>query len=177
MFSHVQCSEFVAVKKLGDKWEEDSSKSITISSDEVRAYFAGAYYLVEGNDENGGTITLSEKFAGLGQADSNYAFRGVIKGKKYNGNKMVIVNYSDKPLVPVSNGCVIKDLDIRVNAEINLTNNLNGANGQLTYVGGTPVYGAVIGKIMGGDNVIDAVSVKFSDSKIQRNSCCNHQGC
>ena len=160
-------SEFVAVKKLGDKWEEDSSKSITISSDEVRAYFAGAYYLVEGNYENGGTITLSEKFAGLGQADSNYAFRGVIKGKKYNGNKMVIVNHSDKPLVPVSNGCVIKDLDIRVNAEINLTNNLNGANGQLTYVGGTPVYGAVIGKIMGGDNVIDAVSVKFSDSKIQ----------
>lgn len=161
-------SEFVAVKKSGDEWVEDTSKSISITKADVCSYLAGAYYLVEGNAENGGTITLSEKFAGLGQAGSDYAFRGVITGKKYNGNKMVIENPSDKPFVSVSNGCVVKDLDIKVTAKtITLTNDKNGADGQLTYDNGTPVYGAVIGRILGGDNIIDDVSVSFSNTKIQ----------
>lgn len=161
-------SEFVAVKKSGDEWVEDTSKSISITKADVCSYLAGAYYLVEGNAENGGTITLSEKFAGLGQAGSDYAFRGVVVGKDYNGNKMVIENPSDKPFVSVSNGCVVKDLNIKVTAKtINLTNDKNGADGQLTYDNGTPVYGAVIGRILGGDNIIDDVSVSFSNTKIQ----------
>lgn len=162
-------SKFVAVKKSGTEWVEDTNKSITISTNEVRAYLAGAYYLVEGNDENDGIITLSDKFAGLGQTGSDYAFRGVIAGKDYNGNKMVIENPSDKPFVSVSNGCVVKDLDIKVTAQtITLTNDKNGKSGQLSYEDGTPVYGAVIGKILGGDNIIDGVSVAFSNTtKIQ----------
>lgn len=161
-------SEFVAVKKSGDEWVEDTSKSISITKADVCSYLAGAYYLVEGNAENGGTITLSEKFAGLGQAGSDYAFRGVVVGKDYNGNKMVIENPSDKPFVSVSNGCVVKDLDIKVTAKtITLTNDKNGADGQLTYDNGTPVYGAVIGKILGGDNIIDGVSVAFLNTTIQ----------
>ena len=161
-------SNFVAMKKSGDEWVEDTDKSISIKKADVCSYLAGAYYLVEGNDENGGTITLSEEFAGLGQTGSDYAFRGVIAGKKYNGKKMVIKNPSDKPFVSVSNGCVIKDLDIKVTAKtITLTNGKNGADGQLTYGNGTPVYGAVIGKILGGDNIIDGVSVAFSNTKIQ----------
>lgn len=161
-------SKFVAVKKSGDEWVEDTGKSISITKADVCSYLAGAYYLVEGNAENGGTITLSEKFAGLGQAGSDYAFRGVITGKKYNSNKMVIENPSDKPFVSVSNGCVVKDLDIKVTAKtITLTNDKNGADGQLTYDNGTPVYGAVIGRILGGDNIIDDVSVSFSNTKIQ----------
>lgn len=161
-------SNFVAMKKLGDEWVEDTDKSISITKADVCSYLAGAYYLVEGNDENGGTITLSEEFAGLGQTGSDYAFRGVIAGKKYNGNKMVIENPSDKPFVSVSNGCVIKDLDIKVTAQtITLTNDKNGKSGQLTYGEGTPVYGAVIGKILGGDNIIDGVSVAFSNTTIQ----------
>lgn len=161
-------SEFVAVKKSGDEWVEDTGKSISITKADVCSYLAGAYYLVEGNAENGGTLTLTEKFAGLGQAGSDYAFRGVVVGKKYNGNKMVIENPSDKPFVSVSNGCVVKDLDIKVTAKtITLTNDKNGADGQLTYDNGTPVYGAVIGRMLGGDNIIDDVSVSFSNTKIQ----------
>lgn len=161
-------SNFVAMKKSGNEWVEDTDKSISITKADVCSYLAGAYYLVEGNDENGGTITLSEEFAGLGQTGSDYAFRGVIAGKKYNGKKMVIKNPSDKPFVSVSNGCVIKDLDIKVTAKtITLTNDKNGKSGQLTYGEGTPVYGAVIGKILGGDNIIDGVSVAFSNTKIQ----------
>lgn len=162
-------SKFVAMKKSGNEWVEDTDKSISIKKADVCSYLAGAYYLVEGNDENGGIITLSEEFAGLGQTGSDYAFRGVIAGKKYNGKKMVIKNPSDKPFVSVSNGCVIKDLDIKVTAQtITLTNGKNGKSGQLTYGEGTPVYGAVIGKILGGDNIIDGVSVAFSNTtKIQ----------
>lgn len=161
-------SKFVAMKKSGDEWVEDTGKSISITKADVCSYLAGAYYLFEGNAENGGTITLSEKFAGLGQAGSDYAFRGVITGKKYNGNKMVIENPSDKPFVSVSNGCVVKDLDIKVTAKtITLTNDKNGADGQLTYDNGTPVYGAVIGRILGGDNIIDGVSVAFLNTTIQ----------
>lgn len=161
-------SNFVAMKKSGNEWVEDTDKSISIKKADVCSYLAGAYYLVEGNDENGGTITLPENFAGLGQTGSDYAFRGVIAGKKYNGKKMVIKNPSDKPFVSVSNGCVVKDLDIKVTAQtITLTNGKNGADGQLTYGNGTPVYGAVIGKILGGDNIIDGVSVAFSNTKIQ----------
>ena len=167
-------SNFVAMKKLGDEWVEDTDKSISITKADVCSYLAGAYYLVEGNDENGGTITLSEEFAGLGQTGPDYAFRGVIAGKKYNGNKMVIENPSDKPFVSVSNGCVIKDLDIKVTAQtITLTNDRNGKSGQLTYGDGTPVYGAVIGKILGGDNIIDGVSVAFSNTKIQHKTADN----
>lgn len=161
-------SKFVAVKKSGDEWVEDTGKSISITKADVCSYLAGAYYLVEGNAENGGTITLSEKFAGLGQAGSDYAFRGVVVGKDYNGNKMVIENPSDKPFVSVSNGCVVKNLDIKVTAKtITLTNDKNGADGQLTYDNGTPVYGAVIGRILGGDNIIDGVSVAFLNTTIQ----------
>lgn len=161
-------SSFVAMKKLGDEWVEDTDKSISITKADVCSYLAGAYYLVEGNDKNGGTITLSEEFAGLGQTGPDYAFRGVIAGKKYNGKKMVIENPSDKPFVSVSNGCVVKDLDIKVTVKtITLTNDKNGKSGQLTYGDGTPVYGAVIGKILGGDNIIDGVSVAFSNTKIQ----------
>lgn len=62
----------------------------------------------------------------------------------------------------------MKDLDIKVTAKtITLTNDKNGADGQVTYDNGTPVYGAVIGKILGGDNIIDGVSVSFSNTKIQ----------
>lgn len=162
-------SKFVAMKKTGNDWVEDTSKGISITKADVCSYLAGAYYLVEGNDENGGTITLSEKFAGLGQAGSDYAFRGVITGKKYNSNKMVIENPSDKPFVSVSNGCVVKNLNIKVTKDnIELTNNDKiSKNGQLSYEDGTPVYGAVIGKILGGDNIIDGVSVEFSNTTIQ----------
>lgn len=162
-------SEFVAMKKTGNDWVEDTSKGISITKADVCSYLAGAYYLVEGNDENGGTITLSDKFAGLGQAGSDYAFRGVVVGKDYNGNKMVIENPSDKPFVSVSNGCVVKNLNIKVTKDnIELTNNDKiSKNGQLSYEDGTPVYGAVIGKILGGDNIIDGVSVEFSNTTIQ----------
>lgn len=53
-------SNFVAMKKSGNEWVEDTDKSISIKKADVCSYLAGAYYLVEGNDENGGTITLSE---------------------------------------------------------------------------------------------------------------------
>ena len=131
----------------------------------VRQYLANAYYKISSN------ITLgSNSFLGLGGTDANSAFRGVIVGEKENGvPKYTITNQSANPLVKVSNGCVIKDINIVVDiSEIQLdqATNENG-NAYFGYNSLCKYYGGFIGEIMGGDNIIDNSYVSYGSSAVK----------
>lgn len=80
-------------------------------------------------------------------------------------------------LISMSNGCVVKDLtivvdlptvdssiktDIPTNYNYNYSANVGG-NAAYGYDEKNPNYGAVINKIMGGDNIIDNVSVSLAE--------------
>ena len=123
-----------------------------ITTDNIVQYLCSAYYKI--NED----IKLPADFVGLGcNGTSNQAFRGVIVGN----NKPTITNLSPNPLILNSNGSVVKDLTIKVSnseittVEVASSGTVFAANNNLE------AYGAVIGKIHGGDNIIDNVGVTF----------------
>ena len=132
----------------------NGTKSVTAAK--VREYVAGAYYKLKTH------ITLPSDFSGLGSSsigtdnDKKAVFRGVIDGSNYN-----IINKSDKPLIVNSYGSVVRNLNITVdNDNIELTQD------SLEEFPTCKSYGGVFGAILGGDNIIDNVSVTFSSDTV-----------
>ncbi|MGN0593731.1 MAG: hypothetical protein ACI4I6_01115 [Hominimerdicola sp.] len=130
----------------------------------VQYYLANAYYKISGN------IELSDTFVGLGGTEANTAFRGVIVGDKNDDGtpKYTITNKSSSPFINVSNGCVVKDVNIVVDSSIPLNQGSYGSNNAyFGYDSKCAYYGGMIGEIMGGDNIIDNSYVSYNDgSKI-----------
>ncbi|WP_455529000.1 hypothetical protein [Ruminococcus sp.] len=149
----------------------------------VRNYLASAYYVI--NADLTGANSLPSTFEGIGKpgtnVNGNIVFHGVIVGKKSNGSAPTITNPSGNPLVYISNGSVVKNL------KINITGNMTKTQGKVTINGkeenavgnnalygygrtltnparyeNAVYYGGVIGEIMGGDNIIDDVSVTYT---------------
>ncbi|MBR5166407.1 MAG: hypothetical protein IKW87_12765 [Ruminococcus sp.] len=149
------------------KWDSADSKfrTFTVSDDvitftgsgysqaDVRKYLAGAYYKLADN------ITLSSSFTGLGAitntTDTYAIFRGVIIG-----DGKTITNNSNMPLIATSYGSVIKGIIIDVD---NLEIEKSQTSATFSVNNNNQAYGAVIGQIMGGDNIIDNVQVRFYD--------------
>ena len=122
---------------------------------DVRKYLASAYYQI------GNSIELSSTFTGLGAYDSEYAFKGVIVGLN---NNITVTQKNNVPLIKISNGSVVKDLKIVVDSSSS-TFGASGNNSTIfNYSSNALVYGGVIGKIMGGDNIIDNVSMTYSNN-------------
>ncbi len=132
-------------------------RTVTWEINDVRKYLASAYYQI------GTSIVLTSTFTGLGAYDSEYAFKGVIVGLN---NNITVTNTTATPLIKVSNGSVVKDLKIVVNAANTSTAfGTNGSNNTIfDYSSNALFYGGVIGKIMGGDNIIDNVSMTYSNN-------------
>ncbi len=156
----------------------------------VQKYLASAYYKVM----NDITIEASSNYIGLGggAAGGDYAFRGVIVGANKNvtitneskalKSATAQANYNTMGLISTSHGCVVKDLTIVADISDSAITTID--NGKTYYWNYRlwdqkaydyneefPNYGAVINKIMGGDNIIDNVTVKFTDNfKIQANN-------
>ena len=143
-----------------DRFEKSSgSGDATVDTADAREYLAGAYYSITQEI----TLPAGDAYVGLGaqasgQTFSNYscpyAFRGVIVGSG-------IINKSSNPLVKTANGCVVKVNYVTVHADavISITQGEIEAFGY--DVDACNAYGAVIGRILGGDNVIDGVTVNF----------------
>lgn len=148
-------------------WYTDINKDTTtrISDDSMREYLAGAYYKIDPNI-SGGVVNLSENFPGISanraSMKSQFAFRGVI-----DGSGMTINNPTTNPLVVSSYGCVIRNVTINVTSEAQKVINQSD-NRVFTYdnTNNSDFYGAVIGQIFGGDNIIDNVKVKFPNTTI-----------
>ena len=140
----------------GTAFERTDDVNTTKSLADVRLHLSKAYYLIKSN------ITLDDGYIGLGVLDTNedtYMFRGVIVGQNSN---ITITNNSSNPLVFASNGCVIKDLTVVVNKNIELT--LAATSTLSPQTGSMPAYGALIGRVFGGDNIIDNVNVRYDKS-------------
>ncbi|MBR1422264.1 MAG: hypothetical protein IJ571_02315 [Ruminococcus sp.] len=131
-------------------------RTATWDINDVRKYLASAYYQI------GTSITLGSTFTGLGAYDSEYAFKGVIVGLN---NNITVTNNTTTPFIKVSNGSVVKDLKIVVSPSGTPTFGKNGsASTQFGYTNESLFYGGVMGEIMGGDNIIDNVSMTYSNN-------------
>ncbi len=133
-----------------------SGTTYTISFVVMRTYLAGAYYEIP--DEISEITIASADFEGLGNTSDNYAvFRGVI-----DGNNRKIINKTGFPLIESSNGSVIKNLTIEATPTETITENgTNTAFSSAKSEDNNAAYGAVIAKTLGGDNIIDNVSVSL----------------
>lgn len=137
----------------------------TWSQNNIRAYYASAYFQITRD------IELTSAFEGIGTPNDasgykgNYVFHGVIVGKGSTAPK--ITNPTNNPFIVVSNGSVVKNLKIENTGSITRTQSETGNNALYGYNGSTTdakYYGGVIGEIMGGDNIIDDVTVTFTGS-------------
>ena len=129
---------------------EDGTTSIKLA--DMQKTLASAYYML-GNDV---TITSAD-FVGIGK---NVPFKGAVFG---NGN--AITNETVQPLIYQSTGAVIKDITVNVTA--NFKGKFSAAADSKYETDGngtTAFYGGVIGIVNGGDNIIDNVSVEFTNA-------------
>ncbi|WP_440299490.1 hypothetical protein [Huintestinicola butyrica] len=129
---------------------EDGTASIKLA--DMQKTLASAYYML-GNDV---TITSAD-FVGIGK---NVPFKGAVFG---NGH--AITNETVQPLIYQSTGAVIKDINVNVTA--NFKGKFSAAADSKYETDGngtTAFYGGVIGIVNGGDNIIDNVSVEFTNA-------------
>ncbi len=158
------CAEYTTTD--GTTYTSTETGAAEWTKAEVREYLASAYYQVISN------ITISDsKFQGLGSYETSgkgqYAFRGVIAGRKGNEN-VKIKNKTKSPLINFCTGAVIKDIDVEVEWPSNdtfVSCNINADNTSEYSLSNDDckAYGAVIGKIFAGDNIIDNVNVTFTE--------------
>ena len=153
-------------KKIGDT----TSSSDTLDDDTMRRYLQSAYYSIEPVDKENGTASDvleldAASFQGLGNLGN--PFRGVIVGNLRGSSRPVTqatikINNSEGAsglagLIRYSYGSVVSNLNIEYSG--------NAASiAHKKVVSGVPgaFFGGVIGCIMGGDNIIDGVSVNAS---------------
>lgn len=173
--ANTSCAEF---SHSGSSYTyTEGSTTYTWSEEQVSLYLASAYYIVTKS------IDIEGDYLGLGASPSSdtsgkYAFRGVIVGASSDGS-VTITNksrryqptsnntnrYNTSGLITMSNGCVVKDLTIAVETPNSDKYNYRAnENMPYAYDEAFPNYGAVINKIMGGDNIIDNVSVTFASN-------------
>ena len=129
---------------------EDGTTSIKLA--DMQKTLASAYYML-GNDV---TITSAD-FVGIGK---NVPFKGAVFG---NGH--AITNETVQPLIYQSTGAVIKDITVNVTADFKGKFSAAADSKYETDGNGTTAfYGGVIGIVNGGDNIIDNVSVEFTNA-------------
>ena len=134
----------------------DTDDFLTLGT--VQKYLAGAYYKI-GNVEKI-TIESGDGFLGLGYSGNNPSnnqhaiFRGV-----FIGDNKEIVNNTKYPFISTSNGSVVKNLTLTIGCSDNIK--VSGTN-KAFDASGFYAYGGLIGKIFGGDNIIDNVLVDYS---------------
>ena len=141
-------------------WKADGATD-TIDTAKATSYLLNAYYKIEKD------ITISaETFSGLGTLTK--PFSGVIVGSSDNRNPTTVnmkgsnVNKdSFGGLIAYSRGSVVKDLTVDYSvAKIQM---------QAASLPGTeknPFFGGVIGYCMGGDTIIDHVSVQYNENTV-----------
>ena len=133
-----------------------------IDTETATKYLLNAYYKIEKD------ITISaENFSGLGTLTN--PFSGVIIGNTSDANQPVTVHITKTNankdsfggLIAYSRGSVVKDLTVDYSQAV-IQMNADTCPGTLK----NPFFGGVVGYCMGGDTVIDHVSVNYSASTV-----------
>lgn len=155
-----------------NEWKAETTDNATESADgavsgidtEIATkYLLNAYYKIENN------ITISaETFSGLGTLTN--PFSGVIIGNTSGANQPVTVRITKTNankdsfggLIAYSRGSVVKDLKVDyTSAAIQMQ-----ANDTLPGTTKNPFFGGVVGYCMGGDTIIDNVSVNYEANSV-----------
>lgn len=135
------------------------SDNDTAEISDIVSYLSEAYYKIDGD------ITLDKDFAGLGGSSEEYGFKGVVIG---SSDMPTITNPSQNPLIRNSNGSVVKNLKIKLTNPIvlNAESSSSAENYKFAYdpLNACPAYGAVIGQVFGGDNIIDNVKLDIEST-------------
>ncbi|MGN0673902.1 MAG: hypothetical protein ACI4KJ_05680 [Anaerovoracaceae bacterium] len=153
----------ITYQKNGGKWiatTKENGKVVSVSNNTMHRYLQSAYYYIS-ND-----ITLSDEFPGLGNTSN--PFRGVITGRLGGSeagdkNKITITCSSLMGFIPCSYGSVIKDLEVEYMGSNTIQTNTIRFQNASDYSPGA-YFGGVIGLILGGDNIIDNVTVGMDAS-------------
>ena len=158
-------------KQAKKTWERKTGPNTTDPTDTLddatmHSYLQSAYYSIEPVDSEGrSTDTLvldTTAFQGLGNQDN--PFRGVVVGNLRDGDLATIKISNPEGastlsgLIPYSYGSVVSNLNIEYSGT---AASIAHKNKDASGVPGA-FFGGVIGCIMGGDNIIDGVSVKAS---------------
>ena len=165
-------TDWVQVTKYSEDgkevWKEnkDSNDSkITLDKDFMLQYLLNAYYDLQGIETEGTYQLKLSNFSGFGIATR--PFRGVLTSTE---DTTVILSgaSTSNGLIPYSYGSVVKNLKIsyvRSNDEENTAVKTLSYNGTKTSVYYPDVcFGGVIGCVLGGDNIIDNVTVTIADN-------------
>lgn len=140
-------------------WKRDAEDAETIEKDKATKYLLNAYYKINHD------ITVSaESFAGLGTLTN--PFSGVIVGNTQEVTVSVSGTNSNKDsfggLIAYSRGSVVKDLKVDYSkAAITMQ-----AKDSLPGTAKNPFFGGVVGYCMGGDTIIDHVSVSYGSNSV-----------
>ena len=140
-----------------NKWNNEMS--VSVDADAATQYLLNAYYKVSKD------ITISAgSFSGLGTLQQ--PFSGVIVGANKNIKVSVTGTNENKDsfggLIAYSRGSVVKDLTVDYSqATIAMQ-----ANDSLPGTTRNPFFGGVVGYCMGGDTIIDNVSVNYAANSI-----------
>ncbi|MBC8572822.1 hypothetical protein [Jingyaoa shaoxingensis] len=139
-------------------WKRDAEDAATIEKDKATKYLLNAYYKINRD------ITVSaESFAGLGTLTN--PFSGVIVGNTQEVTVSVSGTNSNKDsfggLIAYSRGSVVKDLKVDFSkAAIAMQAE------SLPGISKNPFFGGVVGYCMGGDTIIDHVSVSYGSNSV-----------
>ena len=139
------------------------SETKTLKAETLREYLRGAYYKISA------PMKLSSEFTGIGT--EQYPFHGVIVG---SGTVITMPDNTNVGntgycgFINVANGCAVYGLELSY-GNIGLSSSVFGANRVTSTIDsttaaatGTTHFGGVIGWIIGGDNVLDHVTVRVN---------------
>lgn len=142
---------WVEATPAGNRYVQKTDSNVTLTNEQVMAYLRNGYFQIKKD------LTLNvAQFTGFGKNDVSRAFSGVIVGDTAT-RKITLtgVNTTGEVggLIRYSQGSVVKNLKIVFD---NVT--ING-NSTETFFGG------VIGWVIGGDNIIDNVTLPENSGK------------
>ena len=144
----------------GNATESWQQTDVTVSNGMMHTYILSAYYDIkakEDTDTAKNKVLELENFAGLGT--ELYPFRGVIVSNN-NSTVKISGNNIANGLIVYSYGSVIKNLTIQYAGS---GKSMNYQAPDADDYQPKSFFGGVIGCIMGGDNIIDNVTVSMSE--------------
>lgn len=145
----------------GNEWVLDQE---SLNNEKVIKYLCNAYYQLKStktneNKGNGGIINLTGNWGGLGSVSN--PFQGVIVGEEGVTVHIDVKNGSQfGGLIAFSTGSVIKDVKIQYDSTPSITcssvpNSIDA-----------PFFGGVVGWCIGGDTIIDGVTVTYNTGAV-----------
>lgn len=139
---------YPAVQKENGRYTKDTSSTDPIyTNDQIISYLRNAYYQIDEDIE----LNLNQ-FSGIGGSSTFNAFSGVIIGNKDKTPTVTLTGTSKNSavggLIRYSQGSVVKNLNIKIKDAV-----IQKKSNEDLFFGGA------IGYVIGGDNIIDNVSV------------------